>query len=78
MSEEHRTKIRNSQILKNLIECAEGNRELSSTQATVGIALLKKVMPDLAASTVEQTTVHEVGATVADLMKAIDGRTRSK
>jgi len=52
MTEEHRTKIKNSQILNNLIECAEGKKELSSTQATVGIALLKKVMPDLSSTTV--------------------------
>ena len=29
-------------------------------------------------SVVDQTTTHEMGASVADLMKAIDGRTRSK
>ena len=50
MSEEHRTKISNSKILNRLIACAEGEAELSSTQATVGIALLKKVMPDLSST----------------------------
>lgn len=50
MTEEHRTKIRNSQILKYLIECAEGKREMTSTQATVGLGLLKKVMPDMTAA----------------------------
>lgn len=49
MSHEHRTKISNSKILNNLIECAEGGREMSPTQAQVAIALMKKVMPDLAA-----------------------------
>lgn len=29
-------------------------------------------------SEIDQTTTHEMGASVADLMKAIDGRTRSK
>lgn len=52
MTDEHRTKIKNSQILNNLIECAEGKRELSSTQASVGIALLRKVMPDLSSTTI--------------------------
>lgn len=47
MSDAHRTKIANSQILKCLIEHAEGTREMSSTQVTAGIALLRKVMPDL-------------------------------
>jgi hypothetical protein len=47
MSEEHRTKIKNSQILKRLIEHAEGTVEMSATQVTTGLGLLRKVMPDL-------------------------------
>jgi len=47
MSAEHRTKIANSQILNALIEHVEGKREMSSSQVTAGVALLKKVMPDL-------------------------------
>ena len=78
MSEEHRIKIKNSNILNALIEHVEGAREMSATQVSAGLGLLRKVMPDLASSTVEQTTTHEMGASVADLMKAIDGRTRSK
>jgi hypothetical protein len=50
MSESHRVKIKNSNILNALIEHVEGKREMSSTQVTAGVALLKKVMPDLAAS----------------------------
>ncbi len=50
MTEEHRNKIRNSHILNHLIECAEGEREMTSTQATVGLGLLKKVMPDMTAA----------------------------
>lgn len=53
MTEEHRAKIANSNILNALIEHVAGAREMSSTQVTAGIALLKKVMPDLA------TTTHE-------------------
>ncbi len=49
MLDEHRTKIANSQILKCLIEHVEGKREMSATQVTAGLGLLKKVMPDLAA-----------------------------
>ncbi len=52
MSEEHRTKIANSQILKCLIEHAVGEREMSATQVSAGLGLLKKVMPDLAATTI--------------------------
>jgi hypothetical protein len=49
MSAEHRSKIANSQILSCLINHVEGTREMSGTQVTAAIALLKKVMPDLAA-----------------------------
>lgn len=47
MSEAHRTKIQNSQILKALIEHAEGKREMGATQVTAGLGLLKKCLPDL-------------------------------
>ena len=43
----HRDKIANSNILNNLIEHAEGTKELTSSQVQAGIALLKKVLPDL-------------------------------
>ena len=52
MSDEHRTKIANSQILKYLIEAGEGRRDMNSTQASIALGLLKKVMPDLQAVTV--------------------------
>ena len=47
MSDEHRTKIGNSQILKRLIAHVEGKEEMSATQVSAGLGLLKKVMPDL-------------------------------
>jgi hypothetical protein len=53
MSNEHRVKIQNSNILNALIEHVTGDREMSSTQVTAGIALLRKVMPDLASTTIE-------------------------
>lgn len=49
MSDEHRVKIQNSNILNALIEHVSGNRDMSSTQVTAGIALMKKVLPDLSA-----------------------------
>ena len=52
MSNEHRVKIQNSNILNALIEHAEGRRDMSSTQVTAGLGLLKKVMPDLQAVTI--------------------------
>lgn len=50
MPESHRVKIQNSNILNSLIEHVEGKREMSSTQVTAGLGLLKKVLPDLAAT----------------------------
>lgn len=52
MSEAHREKIRNSNILNALLEHVEGNREMSSTQVTAGLGLLKKCLPDLQSVTV--------------------------
>ena len=49
MPEEHRIKIANSNILNALIEHACGEREMSATQVSAGLGLLKKVMPDLQA-----------------------------
>jgi hypothetical protein len=47
MSDEHRVKIQNSNILNALVEHVEGRRDMSASQVTAGIALLKKVLPDL-------------------------------
>jgi hypothetical protein len=47
MDDSHRVKIQNSNILNALIEHVEGKREMSGTQVTAGVALLKKVLPDL-------------------------------
>ena len=53
MSNEHRVKIQNSNILNALIEHVEGKREMSPTQVSAGLGLLKKALPDL--SSVEVT-----------------------
>lgn len=50
MSEEHRVKIQNSNILNALIEHAEGKREMSSTQVNAGLGLLDRVLPKLQAT----------------------------
>jgi hypothetical protein len=51
MSEEHRTKIRNSSILSALIAHVVDGKEMAPSQVTAGLGLLKKVMPDLQAMT---------------------------
>jgi hypothetical protein len=64
MSEEHRTKIQNSRILRVLIDHVEGREEISSARVTAALGLLKKVLPDLQSVTVagdpETPIVHEV------------------
>lgn len=50
MPESHRVKIQNSNILNALIEHVEGRRDMTSTQVTAGLGLLRKVLPDLAAA----------------------------
>jgi hypothetical protein len=49
MDDSHRVKIRNSNILTRLIKHAEGAEgfEMTQTQVTAALALLKKVLPDL-------------------------------
>ncbi len=50
MSNEHRVKIQNSNILNALIEHVEGRRDMSASQVSAGLGLLRKIMPDLQAS----------------------------
>ena len=55
MPEEHRHKIANSNILNRLIRHAEGDEDMSQSQVTAALALLKKVMPDLSSQTIEHS-----------------------
>jgi hypothetical protein len=59
MTEEHRLKIKNSNILNALIEHVEGQREMSATQVSAGLGLLRKVMPDLSQSSIEHTVKQD-------------------
>lgn len=49
MTEEHRGKIQMTAILNALSEHVQGKRNMSATQVTAGLGLLRKVLPDLAA-----------------------------
>ncbi len=51
MSDAHRLKIANSNILSYLIRHCEGKRKMEATQVSAGLGLLKKVLPDLQAVT---------------------------
>ena len=77
MSDEHRTKIGNSQILKCLIEHAEGRREMSATQVSAGLGLLRKVLPDLSSAEIKsETTVSYVARMPAPVENIEEWRKR--
>lgn len=66
MSADHRRKIENSCILKALVEHVEGKREMSSTQVTAGLGLLKKIMPDVTYS--ETNNTHDISDPMKELV----------
>jgi hypothetical protein len=53
-----RARIKASHILNRLILCAEGELELTHTQANTGLRLVDKILPSLQAVTIEQTVQH--------------------
>lgn len=71
MSDEHRVKIQNSNILNALIEHVEGKRDMSATQVSAGVALLRKVLPDMTAvehsGEVEQTYIARMPSPVENM-----------
>lgn len=72
MSDEHRVKIQNSNILNALIEHVQGDREMSATQVSAGLGLLKKVMPDLSAADNTTEVVHRYVARIPEKAKSAD------
>jgi hypothetical protein len=68
MTDAHRAKLQNSGILNALVEHVVGEREMSATQVTAGIALLKKIMPDLA------SVEHSGEIAVGDLDRLTDAQ----
>ena len=70
MSEEHRDKFKNSNILTALIQHVEGKREMTPSQVTAGLGLLKKALPDL--STVTLQGDDEGGPVVVEIRRFAD------
>lgn len=76
MTEAHRDKIRNSNILSALINHVEGKQDMSSTQVTAGLGLLRKVMPDMTTAEITGANggpvkTEEVGG-AAKVLAALD------
>ena len=87
LTEEHRDKIRKSNIFSNLIRHAEGKKELNQSQVTVSLALLKKILPDLQSIELkgddENPVKHEHSVSpaleeVASLLSGIAAREREE
>jgi len=53
-----RSMIKSSNVLKKLISHANGDCPLEPSQVTAGIALMRKVLPDLTSSEVTGEVVH--------------------
>jgi hypothetical protein len=70
MSNEHRLKIQRSAVLNALIEHVEGRREMSATQVTAGLGLLRKCLPDL--SSVTMSGDGEGGAITVEIRRFSD------
>lgn len=64
MSDAHRVKIQKSNILNALIEHATGKRDMSATQVTAGLGLLKKCLPDLSSITVGGDAENPIQTTI--------------
>ena len=74
MGDEHRLKIANSNILNVLIEHVVNGKELLPSQVTAGVALLKKVLPDLQSTDNKHT--HDVSDPLAALLERISSHGR--
>lgn len=72
MSDEHRVKIQNSNILNALIEHVNGKRDMSATQVSAGVALLRKVLPDLSAAENKTEVVHRYVARLPSKASSTD------
>lgn len=72
MSEAHRVKIQNSNILNALIEHACGERDMSSTQVSAGLGLLRKVLPDLSQTDNSTEVIHRYVARLPEKAKSTE------
>lgn len=76
MSEGHRLKIQNSNILSMLIKNAECKQDMSSGQVSSALGLLKKIMPDLSAITMDAEVKHDLSDDMKMLMNLASEKTK--
>lgn len=70
--ESTREKIRASQLINRLTDHALGEVEMSSTQVTAALGLLRKAIPDLSAAEIKQETTHRYVARVPEKAVTVD------
>ncbi len=75
--EEVRKTVKVEDIVKELHACVDGSKILSKEQLRAAEILLKKAMPDMKEIEHTGSVTHEAGDSIQDLLKAIDGRSRS-
>lgn len=63
-----RLKIKTSQLINRLTSHVDGKIEMSATQVSAALGLLKKSLPDLAA----QHTTQDTGKTLEDWLDELD------
>ena len=68
MDDSHRVKIQNSNILTALIKHVEGRQEMTASQVSAGLGLLRKIMPDL-----QQTALTDADGTALTINVNIGG-----
>lgn len=76
--QETRKKIQAAQIINRLTQCVMGEVELTAAQVSAAKTLLDKSLPSLQSVESDNTHKHDVSDRLLTLMKAIDGRTRTK
>lgn len=64
--ENTRKKIQASQLIKVLTEHVLGEREMSSTQVTAALGLMKKILPDLSNIDIDATVDQTIKDVTAD------------
>jgi hypothetical protein len=72
--DETRAKIQAAMIIDRLQKGLKGEIDLNAQQVSIGLGLLRKVLPDLAQTDMNAT--HDVSDPLRQLLRNIDGRTR--
>lgn len=76
VNDKTREKIRTTQLIKRLVQHVNGEIELSATQVTAALGLMKKVLPDLQSVEMDQTVEVKQSVINAEPMSADEWASR--